>query len=111
MPPFSPRDVLTQNGQQVITIGDARVMTVTREMSRMRSRSHANRPFCAAGNRSRAVADARAARANPLAGTGILIRNSFLDLVASFVKWLPRMAGALLLSGDFLGSGACSGAG
>jgi small-conductance mechanosensitive channel len=46
---------------------------------------------------SRAVADARAARANPLAGTGILIRNSFRDLIASFVSWLPRAAGALLL--------------
>jgi len=97
VPPFTPRDVLTQNGEQVIMIGGARVMTVTQGDVEDAVTQPRELALLRGGQISRAVADARTTRANPLAGTGILIRNSFRDLIASFVTWLPRMAGALLL--------------
>jgi small-conductance mechanosensitive channel len=78
-------------------VGDVRIMTVTRADAEDALTDARELALLRGGQISRAVADARASRANALTGTGILIRNSFRDLIASFVRWLPRLAGALLL--------------
>lgn len=68
------------------------------------------------GKLSIAVADARAARLNPVRGAGILIRNSFRDLFVATISWLPRLAGAILLLAlfwllaRFMGWALCLGA-
>lgn len=50
-----------------------------------------------------AVAEARAARQNPLTGAGYVIRNSFAEMVSSVLRWLPRLGGALILFLVFTG--------
>jgi small conductance mechanosensitive channel len=97
VPPFTPNDVLTQNGEQVIMLGDVRVMTITSADAEDALTDARELALLRGGQISRAVADARASRANALTGVGILLRNSFHDLITSFVRWLPRLAGALLL--------------
>ncbi len=45
----------------------------------------------------------RTAHSNPVTGAGILIRNSFSDLLASVLRWIPHFAGAIVLTFIFWG--------
>jgi hypothetical protein len=101
VPPFTPQDIIEQNGDHIVTIGGAPIVTITR--SDAADTLSSPRELALLHGSRLAAADARAGRASPLRGTGILIRNSFRDLVVSTVSWLPRAAGALLLLFVFWG--------
>lgn len=44
-----------------------------------------------------AVNEERAVHSNLLRGSGILIRNSFTDILVTIIRWLPRFAGAIIV--------------
>jgi small conductance mechanosensitive channel len=94
---FVTSNVLMSDGQPLITLGNEPILTVTpldAETNLMPARDLA---ILWGGSLSVAVQDARATRADPLRGVGYLVRDSIQDLARSIVKWLPRLAGAVLV--------------
>lgn len=99
--PFQPRDVLQRNGQTLVTLGGQLILTVTVADAQDALSSPQKLALVWGAKLSQAVAQARFAHVHPLHGIGILIINSFHDMILSGVAWLPRLAGALLLLGVF----------
>lgn len=92
-----PQDIVDNQGQPLITLGGEPVLTVTLADAENNLMSPQQLALIWSGKLSVAVAEARAARANPLQGIGYLIRYSFRDLIQSIARWLPRLAGAVLV--------------
>jgi small conductance mechanosensitive channel len=94
---FTADDILESEGQPLITLGGEPVLTVTLADAENNLMTPQELALMWGGKLSVAVAEARASRANPLQGVGYLIRYSFRDLIRSIAKWLPRLAGAVLV--------------
>ena len=96
--PFTPRDVQDQNNQTTVLLGDEPIVTVTDADAQDALTTRHNLALQWGQAMYKAVADARATRSNPVTGAGILIRDSFADLLKSMLRWLPRLAGAIILA-------------
>lgn len=97
IPLFSAADVRLENGLPLITIGGEPVMVVTEDDAADVLATPQELALQWGRLMAEAVRETRSGRENPLAGAGILIRNSFRDLLLSAIRFLPRMAGVLLL--------------
>jgi small conductance mechanosensitive channel len=95
--PFNKEDLVSQGKETLITLGGEAVLTVTDADAQENLATREELALLWGGKMAIAVADARDVRANPLRGVGILIRNSFQDLLVSLITWLPRLAGAVIL--------------
>ena len=95
--PFNQQDLQKGTTETGVKLGGELILTVTDADAQDTLSTRDELALLWGGKMTIAVADARSARANPLAGAGILIRNSFKDLVASVLGWLPRLAGAVVL--------------
>lgn len=91
------RDTTTNGGESLILFEGEPIVTVTEADAQDRLIARHDLAVLWSERMTDAVAEARAARQNPLTGAGILVRNSFTDLIASMLRWLPRLAGALVL--------------
>ena len=98
VPPFTSRDVEERNNQTAVMLGDEPIVTVTDADAQDALTTRRDLALQWGEKMYSAIADARAARANPVTGAGILIRDSFSDLFKSMLRWLPRLAGAILLT-------------
>lgn len=103
VPPFSPKNVVPRDGEQVVSVDDVRVLTVTQRDAEDAGQDARALALERGAALTHAVRDARASRQNALRGAGILIANSLHDLTTSFLKWLPRVFAALLLTLVFWG--------
>ncbi|PQV63116.1 Small-conductance mechanosensitive channel [Abditibacterium utsteinense] len=97
LPRFSPDAVKAVGGEQVITLGNVSVITITQSDAEDAGQTSRDLALVQGTVMSRAVRDARASRQNPLRGAGILISNSLRGLISSFLGWLPRVFAAALL--------------
>jgi small conductance mechanosensitive channel len=95
--PFTRQDITTRGHDTLITLGGEQVLTVTDADAQDALATPDELGMLWGGKMATAVADARDSRANPLKGAGIVIRNSFSDLIVSALQWLPRLAGAIVL--------------
>jgi len=95
--PFNRQDIVTRGNTTTITLGGDAVLTVTDADAEDTLSTREELALLWGAKMATAIADARAAHSNPLKGAGILIRNSFTDLIRSTLQWLPRLAGALVL--------------
>lgn len=95
--PFDRQDLVTANNATTITLGGEPVLTVTDSDAQDALSTREELALLWGAKMATAIADARATRSNPLKGAGILIRNSFTDLIRSALQWLPRLAGGLAL--------------
>jgi small conductance mechanosensitive channel len=95
--PFNQRDLVSRSNETLITLGDQPILSVMETDAREALLTRNELALLWGGKMALAVADARATRANPLRGAGILIRNSFHDLLTSTLRWLPRLASAIVL--------------
>ncbi len=95
--PFNRQDIVTQGTTTTVTLGGEPVMTVTDADAQDTLSTREEVALLWGAKMATAIADARATRSNPLTGAGILIRNSFTDLIRSALQWLPRLAGAIVL--------------
>ena len=98
VPPFTPQDLLDQNNGTTVVVGGDPIVTVTDADAQDSLTTRRNLALQWGEKISAAVEDARTARSNPVTGAGILIRNSFSDLLVSTLRWLPRLAGAMILA-------------
>lgn len=101
LPTFSPDNVTQVGGEQVISLGDISVLTITQRDAEDAGQEARELALVRGTALSRAVREARASRENLLRGAGILISNSLRDVINSFFKWLPRVFAALLLASVF----------
>lgn len=99
--PFSPDNVRSVPGGQVIELGGIAILTVSARDAEDAGQSARDLALLQGASLARAVRQARASRQNVLRGAGILIANSLRDLIAAFLSWLPRVFAALLLFGVF----------
>jgi small conductance mechanosensitive channel len=97
MPPFSRKNLVSDNNATVINLGGDPILSVTDGDGQDALTTHENLAFQWGQEMASAVKDARSVRSNPFTGSGILIRNSFSDLLVSLLKWLPRLAGVIVL--------------
>jgi len=97
VPPFKGQDLKHQGKETVIALGGQTLLSVTEGDAQAALMTQDELALLWGGKISSAVRDARATRANPLKGAGILIKNSFSDLLVSLLQWLPRLAGAVTL--------------
>lgn len=95
--PFNKQDLVTRNNETTITLGGEPILSVTDGYSQDALATREELALLWGGKMATAVADVRASRSNPLRGAGILIRNSFTDLIVSALQWLPRLAGSIVL--------------
>ena len=95
--PFNQQDIQSGKTETTILLGGDTILSVTEADAQDTLSTRDELALLWGGKMTTAVADARSSRANPLAGAGILIRNSFQDLLASVLGWLPRLAGAIVL--------------
>lgn len=95
--PFNEQDLVEQGGETTITLGGERILSVTEADATESLMTRKEVALMWGSKLATAIAEARDARANPLRGVGILIRNSFRDLIVATVEWLPRLAGAIVL--------------
>lgn len=98
VPTFTSHDLLDQNNQTTLLMGGDPILTVTEADAQDALVTRRELALQWGKILSKAVDDARAERGNPLAGASILIRNSFSDLLKSVLRWLPRLAGAFILT-------------
>lgn len=97
IPPFGEADVLKRGDDLAITLGGEEIMVITPADAADVLATPQELALEWGGEMAHAVAEARDVRANPLSGAGILIRNSFRDLIRSGVQALPRLAGMLAI--------------
>lgn len=95
--PFESGDVVTRGGETAIVLGGEPILSVTDADAQDALSTRPELALLWGKKMASAVIDVRDAHANPLKGAGILVRNSFSDLILSVLKWLPRLAGALAL--------------
>ena len=95
--PPSIRDSTESGGESLILFEGDPILTVTEADAQDHLAARRDLAVLWSERMADAVNEAQAARKNPLAGAGILVRNSFADLIASMLRWLPRLAGALVL--------------
>ncbi len=98
MPPFSRKDLVPGNAETTISLDGVSILTVTDMDAQDALSSRDDLAFQWGQKMATAVKDARAVRSNAFTGSGILIRNSFSDLLISALKWLPRLGGAVVLT-------------
>ena len=98
VPPFSPQDLEDKDNQTIVQIGGDTVMTVTDADAQDALTTRQELAQKWGDKMARAVIDSRTAHRNPLTGAGILIRNSFSDLLTSVLRWIPHLAGAIVLT-------------
>ena len=101
--PPTIRDSTENGGESLILFEGDPILTVTEADAQDHLTSRRDLAVLWSERMADAAAEAQAARKNPLTGAGILVRNSFADLIASMLRWLPRLAGALVLSLLFSG--------
>ncbi len=96
--PFSPGDVIGEEGRPLITLGGEPVLTIT-EADVANTLIPPQELALTWGNLlSRAVQSGRISRINPLSNALVVIATSSYDLVRSVISWIPRLMGALLLT-------------
>ncbi|RYZ89236.1 MAG: hypothetical protein EOP06_09625 [Proteobacteria bacterium] len=101
LPAFSPDNVKVQGGEQVITLGNVEVLTITQRDAEDAGQGASDLALVQGAALSQAVIQARESNSNVFKGAGILIANSLRGLVNSFLGWLPRVFAAGLLFGVF----------
>ena len=95
--PFTAQDLIRNKNEALITLGGDAIMTVVDGDAQDALMTRDELAMQWGVKMAKAVSEARAAQANPLKGVGMLIANSFRDLLVSVVTWLPRLAGGLIL--------------
>ena len=95
--PFTAQDLLSHKTDTMITLGSEPILTVTDGDAQDALMTRDELAMQWGGKMAAAVSEARSVQSNPLKGVGILITNSFRDLLVSVVTWLPHLAGALVL--------------
>ncbi len=98
LPPFTRENLIAGAAETTITLGGDSILTVTDGDAQDSLTTREALALQWGQKMAAAVKDARSVRANPFTGSGILIRNSFSDLLVSALKWLPRLAGAIVLT-------------
>lgn len=98
VPPFSDRDVKDVENVTTIALDGETLMSVTDADAQDALTTRKDLAQLWGQKIWAAVADARSTRENPFTGAGILIRNSFSDLFISTLRWLPRLAGGVVLT-------------
>ncbi len=96
--PFTSADLHEQANQTTVLLGGEAIVTVTDGDAQDALTTRRELALQWGQKLYRAVADARATRANPVTGAGILIRDSFADLLRSILRWIPHLAGAMILT-------------
>ena len=97
IPPFTRQDVKREGPETVVLLGGDVILSVTNGDAQSALMTQDELAMLWGGKIAAAVQEARSVRANPLRGAGLLIKNSFSDLLVSLLQWLPRLAGALVL--------------
>lgn len=95
--PFTAQNLIRNKNESMITLGGDAIMTVVDGDAQDALMTRDELAMQWGGKMAQTVSEARAVQANPLKGVGMLISNSFRDLLVSVVTWLPRLAGGLLL--------------
>jgi small-conductance mechanosensitive channel len=95
--PFNKQALVELGNGTTIELDGEPVLTVTDADAQDAMATRDELALLWGGKMTTAIADARAVRRNPVKGAGILLWNSFSDLVVSLLQWLPRLAGAILL--------------
>ncbi len=98
LPPFSRANLTVTGTESTITLDGDSILAVTDGDAQDSLTTREALAIQWGQKMTEAVRDARSVRSNPLTGSGILIRNSFSDLLVSLLKWLPRLGGAILLT-------------
>ncbi len=98
MPPFSQKDLVSGSTETTITLEGDAILTVTDTDAQDALSTRNDLAFRWGEMMTKAIQDAREVRSNAFTGSGILIRNSFSDLLISALKWLPRLGGAVVLT-------------
>lgn len=98
VPAFSSQDLQEKDNQTIIQIGGDTIMTVTDADAQDALATRQDLAQRWGEKMARAVIDVRTSHSNPLTGAGILIRNSFSDLLVSVLRWIPHFAGAVVLT-------------
>jgi len=96
--PFNKQDIVTRDNETIITLGGEPIVSVTDADEQDTLSTRDELALLWGGKMANAIVDARASRSNPLKGAGILISNSFSDLLVSILQWLPRLGGAIVLA-------------
>lgn len=97
LPPFNSSNLTVAGTETTITLDGDSILTVTDGDAQDSLASRAALALQWGEKMAAAVRDARSVRSNPFTGSGILIRNSFSDLLVSALRWLPRLGGAIVL--------------
>ena len=95
---FSPSDVITEDGQPLITLGGEPVLTVTAADVAQTLIPPQELALTWGSQLSRVVRAGRIARTNPLSNALVVIVTSAYDLVRGIAGWIPRLIGAILLA-------------
>lgn len=95
--PFDKQDLISHEKETLITLGEQPILSVTDVDGQEALLTRDELALLWGGKMAIAVADARETRQNPLRGATILIRNSFMDMLTSALRWLPRLASAIVL--------------
>ena len=97
LPAFGVRDISTRGGETYLSFGGYQILTVTEADAADALMTRQALAQTLGEKLYRALSDAKASRASPVKGIGILLRDSFGDLTVSFLKWLPRLVGAFVV--------------
>ena len=95
---FSPSDIITEDGQPLITLGGEPVLTVTAADVADTLVPPQELAMTWGSQLSRIVQAGRISRTNPLSNALIVIVTSAYDLVRGIAGWIPRLMGAILLA-------------
>lgn len=98
---FSSKDIVVQGNETTITLGGEPILSVTEADAQDALTTRQELALLWGSKMAAAIAEVQDAHSNPLKGAGILVRNSFSDLIRGALQWLPRLAGALVLLSIF----------
>lgn len=101
LPLFSETDLNDSGHETVIRLAGEPVLSVTQADAQDALTTRKELAATWGEKMRQAVQEAQESRGNPMKGAGILVRNSFADLLRSTLEWLPRLVGGCLLFGVF----------
>ncbi len=101
LPLFSRRDIATHSDETTILIDGDTILAVTDADAQDALTTRDDLALLWGQKMVSTVNDEYTVHANFISGAGILIRNSISDFEVSTIKWLPKLAGALVILAVF----------